>query len=137
MKLELDAGLVQDCRAAAKKIAADVQSFIESRTTEAVERAVLRLLDINEAWDDVPMANIIVEILAARGELGQGAAYWLGNACKVLGLSPKRLPGRWLRASWTSLRCPGRPPRTWSHSSGSWRGRAWRESSPTGGGARS
>ncbi|MGI6365677.1 MAG: lysine 5,6-aminomutase subunit alpha [Bacillota bacterium] len=91
MKLELDAGLVQDCRAAAKKIAADVQSFIESRTTEAVERAVLRLLDINEAWDDVPMANIIVEILAARGELGQGAAYWLGNACKVLGLSPQEV----------------------------------------------
>ena len=37
MKLELDAGLAPDCRAAAKKIAADVQSFIESRTTEAVE----------------------------------------------------------------------------------------------------
>lgn len=88
MRLELDCGLVENCRGAAQRIAADVQRFIETRTTEAVERAILRLMGINDAADGVPMANIIVEAIAARGELGQGAAYWLGNACKTLACTP-------------------------------------------------
>lgn len=89
MKLQLDAGLVKECRDAARRIAEEVQAFIQNRTTVAVERTVLRLMGVNAALDDVPMANIIVEGLAARGELGLGAAYWLGNACKQLNLSPQ------------------------------------------------
>ncbi|MDD2283220.1 MAG: lysine 5,6-aminomutase subunit alpha [Eubacteriales bacterium] len=89
MKLQLDAVLVKECREAARQIADEVQVFIGSRSTEAVERTVLRLMGVNDALDDVPMANIIVDSLAARGELGLGAAYWLGNACKQLNLSPQ------------------------------------------------
>ncbi|HBS92774.1 MAG TPA: D-lysine 5,6-aminomutase subunit alpha [Firmicutes bacterium] len=89
MKLQLDAVLVKECRDAARQIADEVQVFIGSRSTESVERTVLRLLGVNDALDDVPMANIIVDSLAARGELGLGAAYWLGNACKQLNLSPQ------------------------------------------------
>ncbi len=89
MKLQLDAVLVKECRDAARQIADEVQMFIGSRSTESVERTVLRLLGVNDALDDVPMANIIVDSLAARGELGLGAAYWLGNACKQLNLSPQ------------------------------------------------
>ncbi|HOB34906.1 MAG: D-lysine 5,6-aminomutase subunit alpha [Firmicutes bacterium] len=88
MKLNLDSGLVENCRAAAQKIAADVQDFIRDKTTVAVERAILRLLGINDAADGVPLANIVVDAIAARGELNLGAAYWVGNACKQLGLSP-------------------------------------------------
>jgi beta-lysine 5,6-aminomutase alpha subunit len=90
MKLQLDAGLVRECREAAREIAADVQKFIEYRTTESVERTILRLYGINDAADDVPMANIIVDLIAAQGELGLGAAYWLGNACKQLQLMPSQ-----------------------------------------------
>lgn len=90
MKLQLDAGLVRECREAAAHIAADVQDFIGPRSTTAVERAVLRLMGVNDAVDGVPMANIIVDTLAARGELALGAAYWLGNACKQTGLAPQQ-----------------------------------------------
>lgn len=89
MKLQLDAGLVRECRQAAGKIADEVQRFIGPRSTRSVERTVLRLMGVNDAIDGVPLANIIVDSLAAREELGLGAAYWLGNACKQLGLSPQ------------------------------------------------
>ena len=88
MKLELNALTVENCRDAAKQIAQDVQEFIQGRTTESVERTILRLMGINDAVDEVPMANIIVEAIAARGELGLGAAYWVGNACKQISLTP-------------------------------------------------
>lgn len=91
MKLELDNGQVRDCRNAARQIAVDVQNFIETRTTETVERAVLRLMGINDVWDGVPMANIIVEKITDRGELGNGAAYWLGNASKALNAAPQEV----------------------------------------------
>ena len=89
MKLQLDQGLVRECREAAGKIAGEVQFLLEQKSTVAVERAVLRLLGINGAAADVPLANLVVESIALRGELGLGAAYWLGNACKQLGLSPE------------------------------------------------
>lgn len=88
MELQLDKGLIEECRRAARQIAAEVQAFILPRSTEAVERTVLRLMGVNSALDQVPLANIIVESLGRRGELAMGAAYWLGNACKQLGLSP-------------------------------------------------
>lgn len=94
MKLQLDAGLVTQCREAARKIAEEVQDFIQNRTTVAVERTVLRLMGVNDALDDVPIANIIVDSLMAHGELGLGAAYWLGNACKQLNLSPQAVAAK-------------------------------------------
>ena len=54
MKLNLDSGLVENRRAAAQKIAADVQDFIRDKTTVAVERAILRLLGINTRRDVPP-----------------------------------------------------------------------------------
>jgi beta-lysine 5,6-aminomutase alpha subunit len=91
MQLQIDKNLVQKCRNAAKQIAKDVQEFIQGRTTVTVERTVLRLMGINEAIDEVPLANIIVDELAHRQELGSGAAYWVGNACKQLSLTPQEV----------------------------------------------
>lgn len=91
MKLELNSATVEACREAARQIAIDVQEFIQIRTTETVERTVLRLMGINDAVDGVPMANIIVDIIVSHGELGMGAAYWLGNACRHLDLNPAQV----------------------------------------------
>lgn len=88
MKLHLDERLINSCRESARKIAADILNFIEIRSTETVERTVLRLMGINDAVDEVPVANLVVEAIAARGELGLGAAYWIGNACKVMEVTP-------------------------------------------------
>lgn len=94
MKLQLDANLVKSCRTAAQQIAADVQEFIGIRTTDTVERTILRLMGINDAIDEVPIANIIVEIIAAKDQLGLGSAYWIGNACRHLGISPQEAANR-------------------------------------------
>lgn len=110
MKLELDNSLVQRCRTAAQKISIDLQSFIEARSTESVERAVLRLMGINDAIDDVPMVNIIVETIANRGELGLGAAYWLGNACKSLTLEPREVAQQVARGELDLFGLPQIPP---------------------------
>lgn len=91
MDLQLDSGLIEECRRAAQHIAAEVQAFILPRSTEAVERTVLRLMGVNSALDQVPLANIVVDSLGRRGELALGAAYWLGNACKQLSLSPSQV----------------------------------------------
>lgn len=91
MKLQLDEGLVDACREAAGQIAKQVQEFIETRSSVAVERSVLRLLGLGGASEGVPLVNIIVDSLQARGELGLGAAYWLGNACRQLGLPPEKV----------------------------------------------
>lgn len=110
MRLRLDAALVEECRQAARQIAQEVQGFISSRSTETVERAVLRLLGINEAVDGVPFANIIVDSLAADDELGLGAAYWLGNACQQLSITPLEAATRVVAGELDLLALPRQEP---------------------------
>lgn len=91
MKVELDERTINRCRKAAKRIAADVDKFIRERTTVSVERTVLRLMGINDSVDDVPVANLVVDTMAAEECLGKGAAYWMANACHQLNLEPAEI----------------------------------------------
>jgi beta-lysine 5,6-aminomutase alpha subunit len=60
--LGLDLRLAERARAAAQTIAADVQRHIDARTTDAAERASLRLLGVRGVDDaDVPLVNVVVE----------------------------------------------------------------------------
>jgi len=80
-KLDLDPGVIEDCRQAAIQIAAGVAELIADQTTVSVERTVARLLGVDGANElDVPLPNVLVDHVRERGELGKGIAYWLGNA---------------------------------------------------------
>src|SRR5271169_5164159 len=80
-KLDLDPGVIADCRAAAAQIAGQVGAEIDGKTTASVERTVARLLGVDGANElDAPLPNVLVDHMGDRGELGRGIAYWLGNA---------------------------------------------------------
>jgi beta-lysine 5,6-aminomutase alpha subunit len=80
-KLDLDPGVIADCRAAAEQIAAQVGAEIDSKTTVSVERTVARLLGVDGANElEVPLPNVLVDHVRDRGELGRGIAWWLGAA---------------------------------------------------------
>ncbi len=80
-KLDLDLGLVESCRQAAARIAADVAEQITGMTTLSVERTVARLFGVDGANDlGAPLPNVLVDHVRARGGLGKGVAHWIANA---------------------------------------------------------
>ena len=82
-KLGLNQELVNEARASAAHVAADVQRFIDRHTTVTVERTVCRLLGIDGVNEmDVPMPNVVVDCLCENALLPLGAAWVLG--CAVL-----------------------------------------------------
>jgi beta-lysine 5,6-aminomutase alpha subunit len=80
-KLDLDRGVIAECREAAQQIAAQVAAQIEGKTTVSVERTVARLLGVDGANElEAPLPNVLIDHVRDRDELGRGIAYWLGNA---------------------------------------------------------
>lgn len=91
-KLNLSEDLVIKSRENAKKVAQHTQKFIDLHTTVTVERAVCRLLgidNVNEA--DVPLPNVLVEHLKEKNALENGVSYYIGNAMAELNLSPQEI----------------------------------------------
>ena len=89
-KLNLNFELVEKARAHASKVADDTQLFIDRHTTVAVERTVCRLLGIDGVNEfEVPLPNVVVEHLAEKNALVQGAAFWIGNAMAETGKDPQ------------------------------------------------
>ncbi|WP_442881284.1 lysine 5,6-aminomutase subunit alpha [Cetobacterium sp.] len=79
-------------RGLAKNIAEDVQGFVDSYTTVAVERTICRLLGIDGVdADEVPLPNIIVDHLKDKGILNEGVMYFIGNAILETNLSPQQI----------------------------------------------
>ena len=77
-KLHLNHELVEKARASAARVAEDTQAFIDLHTTVTVERAVCRLLGIDGVdAEGVPLPNVVVDHLQARGLLENGAAHAL------------------------------------------------------------
>lgn len=91
-KLGLDFEQVARARALAKKIADDVQGFVERYTTVTVERTLCRLLGIDGVdQHTVPLPNVLVEELKGHGVLGQGVMHYLGNAILATGKGPQEI----------------------------------------------
>ena len=83
--LALDTGLVAEARALAHEAVAPVVDFCDRHTTVSVERAIARLLGLSGAdattaptgipgAPGVPLANLLVDRVAAAGHLGRGVA---------------------------------------------------------------
>ncbi|MGE0078313.1 MAG: lysine 5,6-aminomutase subunit alpha [Bacteroidales bacterium] len=91
-KLGLDFEKVGYAKNIAKKIAGDVQGFVENYTTVAVERTLCRLLGIDGIdANAVPLPNVLVDSLKEKGVLGQGVIFYIGNAIVETGLNPQQI----------------------------------------------
>ena len=94
-KLGLDFKKVERAKLLAKDIANEVQSFVESKTTVAVERTLCRLMGIDGVDENqVPLPNVIVDDLKQKGVLGEGVLFYLANAMVNTGLSPQEVAER-------------------------------------------
>jgi len=91
-KVGLDFAKVKHAKAISKKIADEVQTFVEQYTTVSVERTIARLLGIDGIDEnEVPMPNIIVDQLKDAGVLGEGIMFFLGNAIIETKCSPQEI----------------------------------------------
>ena len=91
-KVGLDFTKVEYARGKAREIANQVQDFVENYTTVAVERTLCRLLGIDGIdSNDVPLPNVVVEELKAKGVLNQGVMFYLGNAMVETKLSAQEI----------------------------------------------
>ena len=91
-KLGLDFKKVAHAKDVARKIADDVQTFVDQYTTVAVERTLCRLLGIDGVdANTVPLPNVLVEELRDKGVLSQGILFYLGNAILETGMNPQQI----------------------------------------------
>jgi len=91
-KLGLDFKKVERAKSLAKDIANEVQAFVESKTTVAVERTLCRLMGIDGVDENqVPLPNVVVDDLKSKGVLGEGALFYIANAMVSTGLTPQEV----------------------------------------------
>lgn len=91
-KLGLDFKKVEQAKGLAKNIADEVQSFVESYTTVAVERTLCRLLGIDGVDENqVPLPNVVVDDLKGKGVLNQGVLFYIANAMAATGMWPQQI----------------------------------------------
>jgi len=91
-KLNLDFTLVKEARASARKIAEEMQTFIDRHSTVSVERTVCRLLGIDGINEfEVPLPNVVVDNIQKGNGLGLGAAIYIGNAMLETGWTPQKI----------------------------------------------
>ena len=94
-KLGLDFKKVEQAKSLAKDIANEVQAFVESKTTVAVERTLCRLMGIDGVDENqVPLPNVVVDDLKSKGVLGEGALFFIANAMVNTGLTPQEIAER-------------------------------------------
>lgn len=86
--LPLSAKKIARCRQIARAIGKEVATLVHQNSTVGTERAVLRLIGINDALDHsgllFPMSNYLVDQLKRTDRLGEGALYWAANAMIAL-----------------------------------------------------
>ncbi len=91
-KLGLDFKKVERAKGLAKEIANEVQAFVESYSTVAVERTLCRLMGIDGVdANEVPLPNVVVDNLKSKGVLNQGVLFYLANAMVNTGMTPQQI----------------------------------------------
>lgn len=97
-KLHLDPVLIQQARALAKDIVAQLTPFILSHSTVSVERTVLRLFGINGVNPEgIPLPNILVDHLKEHDLLTEGVARIFARACLHFKSEPQVIAERLAR----------------------------------------
>lgn len=95
--LALDQNLIRNCRELADRIAQPIETLIDTHTTVAIERSVLRLLGVEGAvlqggqW--FPEVNVIVEDLRKAGHLSHGVLHWFVNGMIQTKMTASELAG--------------------------------------------
>lgn len=80
-KLNLDFNKVEKARMTSKKIADEVQDFVDMHTTVATERTICRLLGVDGVDEmNVAYPNVVVDHLVENNSLSKGVSLFLGNA---------------------------------------------------------
>lgn len=91
-KLGLDFEKVGHAKEVSKRIADDVQKFVENYSTVSVERTLCRLLGIDGVDNnEVPLPNVVIDELQEKGVLSEGVMFFLGNAVLETGLNPQEI----------------------------------------------
>jgi len=91
-KLGLDFKKVAEARKAAHAIASEVQHFVESYSTVAVERTLCRLMGIDGINNnEVPLPDVVVDELNNKNMLDQGVLFWLAGAMIETGQNPQQI----------------------------------------------
>lgn len=89
-KLNLDRDKIDQCRTIASKIVSPVQKYIDRHSTTSIERAVLRIFGLEDAYMEMPHVNLIVDRME-RDYLRRGVSWWFGRALVHTGLDAKEL----------------------------------------------
>ncbi|HPM41863.1 MAG TPA: lysine 5,6-aminomutase subunit alpha, partial [bacterium] len=89
-KLNLDRDKIDQCRSAAARIVSPVQRYIDRHSTTSTERAVLRVMGVEDAHLEMPHPNLIVDRME-KDRLRRGIAWWFGKGLAHTGLSPAEL----------------------------------------------
>lgn len=91
-KLGLDFQKVTYAKGLAKNISDEVQNFVDSYSTVAVERTLCRLMGIDGVdTNEIPLPNILVDFIKDKGMLRHGVLFLLGNAILSTGLTPQEI----------------------------------------------
>ncbi|HHY78407.1 MAG TPA: D-lysine 5,6-aminomutase subunit alpha [Clostridiales bacterium] len=109
-KLNLDQNLIDKARNSARKIADDVQKFVDQHTTVSVERTILRLYGVDNV-DEIgtPLPNVVVDSIKKAGGLSTGAAYYMANAVLNTGLTPQEIAEKIAAGELDITKLPAKP----------------------------
>ncbi|MFB6263965.1 MAG: lysine 5,6-aminomutase subunit alpha [Bradymonadaceae bacterium] len=89
-KLGIDPADVERARAAASDVADRMDAFIRDRSTDSVERTVVRLFGVDGVDDEgVPLPNVLVDAADRAGQLSSGIARTVARAVAETGRDPK------------------------------------------------
>ncbi|MDI6600359.1 MAG: lysine 5,6-aminomutase subunit alpha [Thermoanaerobacteraceae bacterium] len=108
--LNLDENTIASCRESAKKIADDVQEFVDKRATVSTERTILRLYGVDGVTHDgVPLPNVLVDEIKRNSALPLGAAYYVANACLNRNIIPQEVAEKVARGELDIIKMPRAP----------------------------
>jgi beta-lysine 5,6-aminomutase alpha subunit len=87
-KLGLDRGKIANCRALAERVVGDLLPEIKARTTDSIERTILRLWGVEGCVkeSDVPIVNATIDALKRTGRITDGIAAPIASLVNSTGL---------------------------------------------------
>lgn len=106
-KLKLNLKDIELCHDYAKSIVKDVNKIIDSKSSVAIERTILRLLGVDGVNDiGAPLPNVLIEHIISNNGIQKGICYWLGNALIQTGLNAQEIAVKVCKGSLNIINLP-------------------------------